>query len=216
MSAKNPRFDTITALSAAVAVFRANGSKITRFENNVPGNKEMVLDILLCKSNIAVTDQDVETATELRAYLEQKIMMATLTNARINDFFQQVTDLVTKPTVAQHQLGQLVWAPKLQADAQKQEVIKEDLGRYVFTSNYLGKEKDKVELVFTPIEVRYLSMYNCYRHVGHDGKGNLITFVNKNNIDKISKIKARIKDCNTNRYYNNAKTTQLNFVKVVE
>jgi hypothetical protein len=182
MSAKNTRFDTLTALSAAVAVFRVNEGKIARFENDKPGNKETVLAILNGCSTVQVTEQDIKSAGELRSYLEQKIMMATLTGGRINEFFQQISELVSKPTVAQHQIGQLVWAPKLQADAQKQDVIKEDIGRFVFTSNYLGKEKDKVELVFTPVEVRYMTTYNCYRHVGHDGAGNLITFINKNSI----------------------------------
>jgi len=71
-------------------------------------------------------------------------------------------------------------------------------------------------LTFTAIEVRYLSVYNCYRHVGHDNQGNLITFLNKDNMSGTVRIKARVKGCDTNRYYNNAKTTNLNFVKVIE
>lgn len=210
------RVDSVRALAAAIVVYRANGNRIEKFSDAKLGNKEQVLEMLDGVSALAITEQDLASAEELRNYLNQKITLAELTGTRINNFFRDVAQLTNADQVAYFTIGQLVWAPKLADDARKQEEIKEDINQYYFTSRYIGKEKDRVELTFTAIEVRYLSMYNCYRHVGHDNQGNLITFLNKDNMSGTVRIKARVKGCDTNRYYNNAKTTNLNFVKVIE
>lgn len=218
MARKNnvARYDTKQVLAAAVAVYRIQGSRIVRFENDVPGNKEIVLGILAGQSDINITDEDYVQAQEISKYLEQKIMLTNLTGGRVNDFLLQISQLAVNPDVPAFSVGQLVWAPKLFEDSNKQDDIKQTIGQFVFTSSYLGKEKDKIELEFTPIDVRYLTVYNCFRHVGHDGKGNLVTFLNKNSINTVQKIRARVKGCDTSKYYNNAKTTQINFVKVIE
>jgi hypothetical protein len=210
------RVDSVRALAAAIAVYRASGNRVEKFSDNKLGNKEQVLDLLDGTSALSITDRDLADAGDLRNYLSQKITLAELTGTRINDFFRDVAKLANADQVAYFSIGQLVWAPKLADDARKQEEIKEDINQYYFTSKYIGREKDRVELTFTSIEVRYLSVYNCYRHVGHDNQGNLITFLNKDNISGTVRIKARVKGCDTNRYYNNAKTTNLNFVKVVK
>lgn len=210
------RVSAVRALAAALVVYRANGNRIEKYSDAKPGNKELALDLLDGNSNFAITEQDLADAQELKNYLLQKITLAKLTGARINEFFVGVAEIAGREEIAYFSIGQLVWAPKLADDARKQESIKEDINQYYFTSKYIGKEKDRVELDFVPIDTRYLSIYNCYRHVGHDSKGNLITFLNKNLIDKPCHIKARVKGCEVNRYYNNAKTTNLNFVKVVE
>ncbi len=210
------RVDSIRALAAAIVVYRANGNRVEKFSDANKGNKEQTLELLDGVSALEITEQDLADAGELRNYLNQKITIAELTGARISDFFRDVAQLTNTDQVAYFTIGQLVWAPKLADDARKQEEIKEDINQYYFTSKYVGREKDRVELTFTSIEVRYLSVYNCYRHVGHDNQGNLITFLNKDNISGTVRIKARVKGCDTNRYYNNAKTTNLNFVKVVK
>lgn len=210
------RVDSIRALAAAIVVYRANGNRVEKFSDANKGNKEQTLELLDGVSALEITEQDLADAGELRNYLNQKITIAELTGTRISDFFRDVAQLTNTDQVAYFTIGQLVWAPKLADDARKQEEIKEDINQYYFTSKYVGREKDRVELTFTAIEVRYLSVYNCYRHVGHDNQGNLITFLNKYNISGTVRIKARVKGCDTNRYYNNAKTTNLNFVKVVK
>jgi len=210
------RVDSIRALAAAIVVYRVNSNRVEKFSDTNKGNKEQALELLDGVSALEITEQDLADAVELRNYLNQKITIAELTGARISDFFRDVAQLTNTDQVAYFTIGQLVWAPKLADDARKQEEIKEDINQYYFTSKYVGREKDRVELMFTAIEVRYLSVYNCYRHVGHDNQGNLITFLNKDNISGTVRIKARVKGCDTNRYYNNAKTTNLNFVKVVE
>lgn len=207
------RVDTIRALAAAVAVYRTNGNRVEKFSETNPGNKELALDLLDAGN---ITDEDIATAQEICNYMAQKITLAELTGSRVNDFFRDIQKLASSEQVAYFNLGQLVWAPKLVDDARKQDGIKEDINQYYFTSKYIGQEKDRVELDFVPIDTRYLSVYNCYRHVGHDSNGNLITFLNKNLIDTPKRIKARVKGCDINRYYNQAKTTNLNFVKVVE
>jgi len=210
------RVDSVRALAAAIVVYRANGNRVEKFSDAKPGNKEQALELLDSTSALSITDQDLADAGDLRNYLNQKITLAELTGTRINDFFRDVAQLANSKQVAYFNIGQLVWAPKLADDARKQEDIKEDINQYYFTSKYIGREKDRVELMFTTIDVRYLNAFGCYRHVGHDDQGNLITFLNKNNISGTVRIKARVKGCDTNRYYNNAKTTNLNFVKVVE
>jgi hypothetical protein len=209
------RVDTKQVLAAAVAVYRIQNNRVVRFENDIPGNKEMVLDILAGTSTIQITEDDQTRAGEIGSYLEQKIMLSTLTSVRVNDFLRQISELANLPEVPTNSIGQLVWAPKLYDDSVKQDGVKQDIGQFAFTSTYLGREKDKIEFTFNPIDVRYLSTYNCYRHVGHDGKGNLVTFLNKNSVDTVQRIRARIKSCEQSRHYANAKTTQINFVKVV-
>lgn len=206
------RVDSIKALAAAIAVYRENGNRVEKYSATATGNKEMAL-ALLDSGNIS--DSDIETAKEIRAYMGQKLTIAELTGGRVSDFFRDISNIINEEQVAYFSVGLIVWAPKVVDDAKKRDDIKEDINQFYFTSKYIGQVKDKVELNFTPIDVRYLTIFNCYRHVGHDNNGNLITFLNKNSINTPSRIKARVKGCDINRFYNNAKATNLNFVKVI-
>jgi hypothetical protein len=141
--------------------------------------------------------------------------MAGLVGSKVNPFTVQISELLTKETVPGFNIGQLVWAPKLHDDGVKQDGVKETVNHFLFTSNYIGKVKDRVEITFHLLESRFNNVYNCYRHVGHDGNGNLFGFLNKDSIPDGARIKARIKKCEASRFNGGAKTTYLNYVKVV-
>ena len=53
--------------------------------------------------------------------------------------------------------------------------------------------------------------YNCFRHFGHDGKGNLIGFLNKKELSGI--IVGKVKKQEVSNFNNNGKVTYLNYVK---
>lgn len=206
--------DRIEALAAAVVAFRTNNNTVVKFTDGKPGNREIVLEHLAGKSTLAITEEDRALALDIASYLAQKVTVASLVGSNIPDFTKKVADLIEKETIKGTDIGMLVWAPKLHADSIKRDDTKETIDRFVFTSTYIGKEKDKVEITFHLLNVRYNQAYNCYRHVGHDGNGNLVGFLNKNSIADGSRIRARVKSCEMSRFYNNAKTTYLNFVKV--
>lgn len=214
-NARSQKIETRKVLAGAVAVFRLNGNKIVRFEQNKPGNKELVLEWLEGKGSIEVTEQDYEQADTIKSYLEQKVLMAGLVGSKINPFTAQIVELIAKAEVPLFSVGQLVWTPKLHEDGTKQDSVKETVNHFLFTSKYIGQEKDRVEINFHLLDCKYNNVYNCYRHVGHDGNGNLIGFLNKESIPDGVRIKARIKKCETSKYNGGAKTTFLNYVKVV-
>jgi hypothetical protein len=208
----NCKVNNIQALAAAVVIYRENNNHVARWENDKPGNKEQVIAILEGNNTYNITDLDIEKAREICNYLKQKIVLADLTDTYISDFMRQVTKIISRPEIPVAKLGQLVWAPKIYDNSVRHDSVKENIYQFTFTSRYLGKEKDKVELCFVPIDVQYYSVYNTYKHIGHDTNGNLISFFSKDRIDITSNIKARIKNCEHNQ--NNTKITQLNFVKV--
>jgi hypothetical protein len=215
MAKSADNIDTLELLAVAVAVYRMNGNRVINNDPKATSNKESVKNHFLGQPTVRVSGDDRDQATVIKNYLEQKVMLTRLTGARLSNFLSDVVENISKQSVRHFLIGQLVWAPKLYDDSIKQDNVKQDISVISVDSKYIGKEKDKVELTFHLFDCKYNSNYNCYRHIGHDGKGNLIGFLNKNQIADKSHIRARIKSTGVSNYYGNGKVTYLNFVKVV-
>jgi len=213
----NLKFNTIQTLALAIAVYRKSNNNIVRKDGNTPGNKELVIEHLLNNTKVdgANTPDLVDEAENLKTALGQQIVMNTLTNRPTNEFLLNISNAIAGNTVSLRDIGLVVWAPKLLTDLQKAENTRSDLLNLSFSSQHLGKVKDRVELTFTLVSQRYLQNYDLFIHTGHDEKGNLVNFFNKSKIES-SRISARIKQLKKDDYINGADVTVLNYVKVIK
>jgi hypothetical protein len=213
----NLKFDTVQTLALAIAAYRQSNNNIVRKDGNTPGNKELVVDFLINNKKFQGSDAPdlLDEAENLKTALSQQIVMNTLANRPTNEFLLNVNNAIVGDTVSMRDIGLIVWAPKLLNDIEKAEHTRNDLLKLSFSSQHLGKIKDRVELTFTLVSQRYLKNYDLFIHTGHDEKGNLVNFFNKSKIES-GCISARIKQLKKDNYINGADVTVLNYVKVVK
>ena len=216
-----PKFETAEVLAVSQAIFRLEGNRINRGDFDFVTKKQQVSSkerIVAHFNNtrlIEVTDVDRDVAGAIAGYIQQRIIMDTLMQKEISDFITDINTIVGRDHVHQFDLGRVVWAPKLYADMLQQSNNQEDIAQYAISSVYVGRVKEKIELDFTVISVKYNREYECFRHLGHDGAGNLIGFLNKKSIGN-GRIQGRVKSQAISRYNNNGKVTYLNYVKELE
>jgi hypothetical protein len=213
----NLKFDTVQTLALAIAAYRQSNNNIVRKDGNTPGNKELVVDFLINNKKFEGSDAPdlLDEAENLKTALSQQIVMNTLANRPTNEFLLNVNNAIVGDTVSLRDIGLIVWAPKLLNDIKQAEHTRSDLLNLSFSSQHLGKIKDRVELTFTLVSQRYLKNYDLFIHTGHDEKGNLVNFFNKSKIES-GRISARIKQLKKDNYINGADVTVLNYVKVVK
>ena len=213
-----PKFDTTEVLTVAQAIFRLEGNRINRGDFDFVAkvqqvsSKEHIVAHFNNTKLIEVTDADREVAKSIASYIQQRIIMDTLMQKEISDFITDINTIVGREYVHQFDLGRVVWAPKLYADMVQQSANQEDIAQYAISSAYVGRVKEKIELDFTVISVKYNREYECFRHLGHDGAGNLIGFLNKKSIGN-GRIQGRVKSQSISKYNNNGRVTYLNYVK---
>jgi len=213
-----PKFDTTEVLTVAQAIFRLEGNRINRGDFDFVAkvqqvsSKERIVAHFNNTKLIEVTDADREVAKSIASYIQQRIIMDTLMQKEISDFITDINTIVGREYVHQFDLGRVVWAPKLYADMVQQSANQEDIAQYAISSAYVGRVKEKIELDFTVISVKYNREYECFRHLGHDGAGNLIGFLNKKSISN-GRIQGRVKSQSISKYNNNGRVTYLNYVK---
>jgi len=207
--------DTISALSVAILAYQENGQKILR--HTVEGqveNKQKMFDCLT--AGMVVTDSLRDQAENIRAGLDRRVMMNTLTGKDGNDFLTEVNRLLQQKTVTNRDFGILAWAPKLYSDIERHETEREQILRLGIASNFIGQLNKKIELNFNLISCRYLREYDNFAHIGHDDAGNLVQFWNKKKIESNSIITGRVKNQRREERYSDSKVTFLNYVKVVD
>jgi len=213
-----PKFDTAEVLSVAQAIFRLEGNKINRGDFDFVAkvqqvsSKERIVAHFNNTKLIEVTDTDRKTAATIASHIQQRVIMDTLTGKEVSGFIADINTIVGREHVHQFDLGRVVWAPKLYADMVQQSNHQEDIAHYAISSGYVGRVKEKIELDFTVISTKFNREFNCFRHLGHDGSGNLIGFLNKKSIGN-GRIQGRVKSQSISQYNNNGKVTYLNYVK---
>jgi hypothetical protein len=213
-----PKFDTTEVLTVAQAIFRLEGNRINRGDFDFVAkvqqvsSKERIVAHFNNTKLIEVTDADREVAKSIASYIQQRVIMDTLMQKEISGFIADINTIVGREHVHQFDLGRVVWAPKLYADMVQQSANQEDIAQYAISSVYVGRVKEKIELDFTVISVKYNREYECFRHLGHDGAGNLIGFLNKKSIGN-GRIQGRVKSQSISKYNNNGRVTYLNYVK---
>jgi hypothetical protein len=203
--------NTTEVVAVACAIFREAGNTVKRDGTE---SSRIRLEQHFADQLVTVTEADRAMADTVISYVQQRATIDALTGARVGVFVQDVVALVDDKDISERNFGRIVWLPKLYNDMVAKDEVKQDLAHYTITSRYVGKIKDKLEVNFTPLTVNYSRDYNCYRHLGHDGRGNLIGFLSKAQHSGL--IKGNIKKHSTSSYHNNAKVTYLNYVQEVK
>lgn len=203
------RYDTKEVIAVSQAIFREAGNQIVR--EGLVSSRDKLDNHFNGSATVVVTDEDRALADTILTYVQQRTTMNALTGARVAEFVTDVITLTEKDTVSERDFGRIVWLPKLYTDMLVKDDAKIELAHYTVTSRFVGKIKDKLEIDFTPLTVMYHREYNCFRHLGHDGHGNLIGFLNKKRI--AGPIKGRVKKQEVSRYHGNAKVTYLSYVQ---
>lgn len=205
------KFNTQDVIAVTCAIFREAENKVSR-DGKQSGKQR--LELHYNREPVTVTDADREKAETVLQYVQQRTTMDALTGAKVSAFVREVLDLAVNDTISERNFGRIVWLPKLYADMVARDEVKQELAHYTVTSKYVGKIKDKLEINFTPLTVKYSRDYNCYRHLGHDEHGNLIGFLNKQQLS--GRIRGRVKKQSTSSYHGNARVTYLNYVQGVK
>lgn len=206
-------FDTNEVIAVACAVFRINGNTVVR--ENSKGtltSKLLMMEHVSGKNLVNITDEDREFASLCVKQLQHRLLMSQLSGRDQNDFIDKVTEITHHSTTTLKQFGFIAWIPKVVLGMQAEDQQKLDLAHLSFRSQYQGTLGEKLAIDFHPIRIKFVHEYRCFRHFGHDGKGNLIGFLNKNQLS--GKITGKIKTHEVSKFNNGGKVTYLNYVKV--
>lgn len=217
------QYDTLEALTASVAAFEINQSTVVRdafYENQVikyHPNRVLITEHLEGNKLLPITDDHRKQAEEIVVYLQQTIMLQTLMKGSSDRFAQNVLDIVSEPKMLAKDVGLLAWAPKLTADLQKKDRVREVSAHYERNSRYVGTIGSKLTVEFTLIDSRYVPSMDCYAVYGHTGEGNLIFYWAKKEekVVKQGRIEGRVKKQAPDEFRGKALVTTLNYVKVL-
>lgn len=214
-------FNTLEALAMAVGAFEQNQKRVIKLEikhedgSVTKSNRQLILESLNTRQeSLELFSPDIQNIVE---YLQHTALIQTLSNSKHDSFLYTVNELLTKPTVTERDFGILAWAPKLAFDLQIKDTAKQASSMYERTSRYIGKVGDKITINFTLIESKYIKSMNCYAIYGHTDTGSLVSYwVNdEKKIVKQGTLSARVKSHREDNYHNDARVTQINFVKAV-
>lgn len=213
---KNFTVSTSDALSAAVVAYRANDQKILRhsLEQGQVENKQRILDYL--SSGTVIENSIREQADAIRSTLNQRVMLNTLSGVSNSEFLLQVNQLLQQDTVTNRDFGILAWAPKLHSDIERAESDREQILRLGQTSTFLGQIGKRISLTLAVISSRYLTEFDSFVYMAHDGNGNLVKFWHKKKITSGSTVTAKVKNHQCEERYSNSRVTMLNYVKVID
>lgn len=216
------QYPTLQVLATAVAAYEHNSQRVERNPlqnegNNIMPNRQLISNYLQGKgAPFVVNDFHVKQAEGIMQYLQQAGIMQTLIN-RGDRFLNQINQLLLEPTVDSKEFGLMAWAPKLANDYQKKDHVREVSARFEYTSRYVGKIGDKIEIDFTLIDSRYIQSMDCHAVYGHDAEGNLIFYWarEEKKILKHGRMRGRVKAQKQDRYRGDAAVTTLNYVKII-
>lgn len=209
--------EILEVLAVAQAAFRINSNKVVGLADPPKGmvpNCKLMRDHFDQIRAIEVTDEDRATANEMRGHIAQRLMLNKLSDWYASEFVEVVGELVAKSTVTRRELSSVAWAPRIYADMVTRDQATVALAHYTGSSKFSGKLKEKIQVNFTPITVKYSRDYYCFRHLGHDEYGNLIGFMHKERLSGriAGRVKRHVKSDNLNR----ASITYINNVKAVD
>jgi hypothetical protein len=211
---------TREALAVAIFAFRKNGKIVKETTKDLVANKLIVwnyfcpLKTELPQARVEVTEELLEAADSVLTVITHSITMSMLTKGRIPNFVQSVHDVIKEDQMNIKNIGILIWAPKLAADLEKTESLKEISAAHELSSKFFGKEGDRIEFNFTLIEKRFVRSIDTWSAYGHNEQGHLVKFLTKHEeLCTTGRIRARIRKHEVDSYHNNAKVTALNFVK---
>ena len=162
------------------------------------------------------TDEDRAQADAAITAIQGDVLIKKLADRRVSDFQFNLSEAISQPTCTQRDCGLVAFVPKTYAGMlERQEKDEAKIG-LASTSEYLGRVGEKIQLDFALIDSKYLQQYNCYSVTGHDGNGNMVSFLTAHQgLAQSGRIAGKIKRIEVSHYHNGAKVTQLNFVKAI-
>jgi hypothetical protein len=215
-------YPTLDVIATAVAAYEYNKRSIVRNPVTLDGvgyvsNRQLIGDYVEGRGGpFIVGESHREQAEDIVAYLEQTVIMQSLKGTP-DRFLSQISTTLANKLVNIKDFGIIAWAPHLVDQYQKKDQVRELSARYEYTSRYLGKINDKVEINFTLIEKRYIQSIDCFSVFGVTEHDNLIFYWAKtlDKVCEVGKISGRVKEHKEDEYRNDAKVTVLNYVKVL-
>lgn len=162
------------------------------------------------------TDEDRTQADAAISAIQGDVLVKKLSDRRVSDFLVNLSEAISQPTCTQRDCGLVAFVPKTYAGMlERQEKDEAKIG-LASTSQYLGRVGEKIQLDFALIDSKYLQQYNCYSVTGHDGNGNMVSFLTAHQgLAQSGRISGKVKRTEISQYHNGAKVTQLNFVKAI-
>jgi hypothetical protein len=162
------------------------------------------------------TDEDRAQADAAITAIQGDVLIKKLADRRVSDFQFNLSEAISQSTCTQRDCGLVAFVPKTYAGMlERQEKDEAKIG-LASTSEYLGRVGEKIQLDFALIDSKYLQQYNCYSVTGHDGNGNMVSFLTAHQgLAQSGRIAGKIKRIEVSQYHNGAKVTQLNFVKAI-
>jgi len=170
--------------------------------------------ILMRDATIDVTDQDRALAAEAIDLLTKDRVVRILKNAKVPDFQNTLTNLVTQEQATMSDAGLMAFLPSMVDQIQHRQKQEEEMAATAAVSQYLGAEGDKVTFTLSVINSRWVERFACWAVTGTDSQGNLISFFTNNNKCTVNgNYTAKIKRTEESKYHSGAKVTTVNFVK---
>lgn len=227
--AKTYKIQSRELVALAFAAQRVNGAmyKDTSFFDT---DKDAVVEVVPNKTlmfnsfafepgsnpELVPTDEDFAQADAAISAIQGDVLIKKLADRGVSDFIFSLSDAIGQPTCTQRDCGLVAFVPKTYAGRLERQAKDEAKFSLAATSEYLGHVGEKIQLDFTLIDKRYIQQYNCYSVTGHDGHGNMVSFLTQHSaLVKSGCITGKIKRNQVSQYHSGAKVTQLNFVKAM-
>lgn len=219
------RYQTRDAVAAAIYAFDTNGAVIKEntFQNDADsptGLREVFTNKSIISQCVAnpepLQDTHYTRADDVITYIQQAVVMQTLTKGSVNDFVSKMHDILTKPEVTARDFAYVAWAPKLVVDYENTQRVKSAMSLYESTSRFVGALGNKVTVNFTLINSRHYRDHDTYMVTGHDDNGNIITYW-ANRAEKVVKSGKIVGKVKAHQFGpSRSKLTMLNYVKIVK
>lgn len=206
---------TRNILALATRVFKQDGNQIFSESPEREASKFKLSKLL--KAEELPTEAELVEADSIIDQVGQRIALNALKGTKIkSEFINRVFTYVSKPASPAWAGAFLIWAPKVLNDLAQRDEQNLEMQANAITSTWFGTAGDKIELEVKVQECRFVTHIGKFSVVAKTAEDNFVTFWFGKNIENTVKIKGRIKGHRVNQFIGNAKTTLLNFVKVVD
>jgi hypothetical protein len=217
---------TQEALAVACAAYRMRNGYLKdtrRYSEEKPtehSNKEMVKFHFNAKDNSYVdsdfvqfnpNEQDYEHASAIKKWMKRYVLLGI---GDLDEFKRDMISSISNDTVQVNNLGRIAFIPEFVKRDQHETALTKEIRVEYRDSEYLGKEKDKVEGVIKIIDKKFSSRWESYNYTAVLD-GNLVSFMNKfeHNIGDMKRVQAKVKSLTKNKLFG-ANETRLNYVKL--
>lgn len=203
----------------AFAAARVNNGKVYKEERFYDKDSDSLITvtpnkILMRDNSLPVTDADRAEAVDAINLLNQDCMMRVLKKLKIADFQNTLNNLVSQEQATMKDAGLMAFLPSMAEQIRQRQTREEEMAGLAVTSQYLGKEGEKIKFTITVMTSRWMQQFNCWSVNGKDSDGNLVSYFTSNeSCTRSGSYTAKIKRIEESRYHNGAKVTTVNFVK---